>query len=94
MTRTQIQLPDHLYRELKALAEAREWSLAETLRRGAELLLERYPKSQSKAEEWQLPGPFNLGKADPFTNPDWRIEANMRSPSEIIGTDKKPKRRP
>lgn len=42
MTKTQIQVPEELFREIKAFAKAREWSLAETFRRGAELLLEVY----------------------------------------------------
>jgi len=42
MTKTQIQVPEELYREIKSFANAREWSLAETFRRGAELLLEVY----------------------------------------------------
>lgn len=42
MTKTQIQVPEELYREIKSFAQAREWSLAETFRRGAELLLEVY----------------------------------------------------
>ena len=42
MTKTQIQVPEELYREIKSFAKAREWSLAETFRRGAELLLEVY----------------------------------------------------
>ena len=40
MTKTQIQVPDELFRELRSFAKAREWSLAETFRRGAEMLLE------------------------------------------------------
>jgi hypothetical protein len=40
MTKTQIQVPEDLFREIKSFAKAREWSLAETFRRGAELLLE------------------------------------------------------
>ncbi|MFM8378842.1 MAG: ribbon-helix-helix protein, CopG family, partial [Planctomycetia bacterium] len=39
MIKTQIQIPDDLYRRVKRLAESQEWSLAETLRRAAELLL-------------------------------------------------------
>lgn len=39
MTRTQIQLPDELYRRAKEVAEAREVSLAELIRNGLELLL-------------------------------------------------------
>lgn len=42
MTKTQIQVPEKLFREIKSFAKAREWSLAETFRRGAELLLEVY----------------------------------------------------
>ena len=42
MTKTQIQVPEELLREIKSFAKAREWSLAETFRRGAELLLEVY----------------------------------------------------
>jgi len=42
MTKTQIQVPEELFREIKSFAKAREWSLAETFRRGAELLLEVY----------------------------------------------------
>lgn len=39
MTKLQIEVPDELMEELRALATQREWSLAETFRRGAELLL-------------------------------------------------------
>jgi len=48
MTKTQIQVPEELYAELKGFAKRREWSLAETFRRGAELLLETYPEGDSK----------------------------------------------
>ena len=30
MVKTQIQIPDDLYRDLKRLAKRKEWSLAET----------------------------------------------------------------
>ena len=43
MIKTQIQLPDELYHALKRVAARQEWSLAETLRRGAEQLLQQYP---------------------------------------------------
>lgn len=61
MIKTQIQLPDALYRDLKRVAQEKEWSLAETLRRAAELLLERYPASPVPADEWILPAPRDLG---------------------------------
>ncbi len=43
MIKTQIQLPDDLYRAIKRVAAEKEWSLAETLRRGAEQLLQQFP---------------------------------------------------
>jgi hypothetical protein len=77
MVKTQIQLPDELYRELKALAERKEWSLAEVLRRGAEYMLGVYPRILNAKPVWQPPEPLNLGgfKA-PYT--DWRELANER----------------
>lgn len=55
MVKTQIQLPDALYRDLKRLAAAREWSLAETLRRAAEQLLARHPAVPAQPAEWRPP---------------------------------------
>ncbi len=54
-------MPDEICRDVKRLAADKEWSLAETLRRGAELLLERYPQVPERAEIWQLPEPRDLG---------------------------------
>ena len=42
MVKTQIRLPDGLYRDLKRLAAAQEWSLAETVQRAAEQFLARH----------------------------------------------------
>ncbi len=56
MNKTQIQVPDELFRELRAFAKAREWSLAETFRRGAELLLEVYDdQPHPPSKPWQPP---------------------------------------
>lgn len=44
MIKTQIQVPEELFQEIRAFAKQREWSLAETFRRGAELLLQVYPE--------------------------------------------------
>ena len=55
MVKTQIQLPDTLYRDLKRLAAAREWSLAETLRRAGEQLLARHPPAKTPAVSWRPP---------------------------------------
>ena len=53
MIKTQIQVPEELFRDIRSFAKAREWSLAETFRRGAELLLEVYDrKSLVPAAHW------------------------------------------
>lgn len=43
VVKTQIQVPEKLYREIQAFAKAQEWSLAETFRRSAEWMLQVYP---------------------------------------------------
>lgn len=77
MIRTQVQLPDRLYRDLRALAEQHEWSLAEAVRRGAELLIRSYPVVREPIEEWSLPDPMELGD---FVAPveAWRALAHER----------------
>lgn len=54
MIKTQVQLPDELYHTAKAIAEQREWSLAEVVRRGLEHMALAYPVRASK-EPWELP---------------------------------------
>ena len=62
MTKTQIQVPEELYREIKSFAKAREWSLAETFRRGAELLLEVYDGDPTPpATRWTPPCSATVG---------------------------------
>ncbi|MCX6996240.1 MAG: ribbon-helix-helix domain-containing protein [Kiritimatiellaeota bacterium] len=61
MIRTQVQLPDDLYRAARRLAEQREWSLAEVIRRGLESLLQVYPVKHTSAIPWALPAPVKLG---------------------------------
>jgi len=55
VTRTQIQLPDQLYRRAKTFAADRELSLAEITRRGLELFLDRYPEPRPPSAQWHLP---------------------------------------
>ena len=55
MIRTQIQLPDELYRRAKQVAQQREISLAEMTRRGLELFLARLGPSTVPPDGWQLP---------------------------------------
>ena len=79
MVRTQIQLPDSLYDRLKRLSEVQEWSMAETIRRGAELLLRSFPAEVAPAESWTLPSAVPLGE---FGAPveQWRELAEQREP--------------
>ena len=55
MIRTQIQLPDDLYRRAERYGAAREMSLAEMTRRGLELLLDRVPPEPTTESTWRLP---------------------------------------
>ena len=61
MTKTQIQLPDALYRDIKRLAASREWSLAETMRRAAEQFLARHPVVTPPAGPWRPPVSDTVG---------------------------------
>ncbi|MEI6176849.1 MAG: antitoxin [Verrucomicrobiota bacterium] len=54
MIKTQVQLPDELYYKAKAIADQREWSLAEVVRRGIEYMALAYPVKAS-AKPWALP---------------------------------------
>jgi len=62
MTRTQIQLPDPLHRNLKQLASERDWSLTEVIRRASEQYLQQNPIQRQESEEWGLMPPFDLGE--------------------------------
>lgn len=63
MNKTQIQVPEELFREVRAFAKRREWSLAETFRRGAELLLQVYSEqTEGRAEvAWRPPTSGKVG---------------------------------
>jgi hypothetical protein len=59
MKRTQIQLPDTLYEQVRRLAEEQEWSVAEVLRRGAEYMVGCYPPRAQSG--WTPPSARPLG---------------------------------
>ena len=80
MIRTQIQLPDVLYRKLKKLAEIQETSLAEILRRAGEHELAAHPDIESAAIEWTLPPPVDLGIRSNVPASEWRLLANEPGP--------------
>jgi hypothetical protein len=61
MIKTQVQLPDELYGDLKRLARAKEWSLAEAVRRGIELLLARYQSPVPRSVPWRPPVSATVG---------------------------------
>jgi hypothetical protein len=62
MTKTQIQVPEKLFSEIKEFAQQREWSLAETFRRGAELLLETHAADAPPASQvWTPPTSRRVG---------------------------------
>jgi hypothetical protein len=78
MIKTQVQIPDELYRRAKEVAASKEWSFAEIVRRGLEQIVLRHPHRLRTDARWQLPDPVDLGlKVDPFADPDWREETNL-----------------
>jgi hypothetical protein len=75
MVRTQVQLPDDLYRDAKRLAEEHEITLAEVVRRGLEHMIRIYPPRDVAIDRWRPPEPHHLGR---FRAPheQWRELAN------------------
>ena len=61
MKRTQIQIPDPLYTEVKRLARLKDWSISEVFRRAVEQMILENP-SIPTAETWTLPAPKPMGK--------------------------------
>lgn len=60
MIRTQIQLPDTLYQEIRRVAKSQEWSIAEVVRRGAEMLVRAYPSFKADTPDvWIFPPPVS-----------------------------------
>ncbi|MEM0966649.1 MAG: antitoxin [Verrucomicrobiota bacterium] len=62
MVKTQVQFPDHLYKEAKRIAEEYEMSFAEVVRRGVEEVAKVYPPGSITASEWTLPLAKGMGK--------------------------------
>ena len=55
MTRTQIQLPEPLFQRLKLIASARDWSVAELIRRGMETYVQTCPELSPQVKQWTMP---------------------------------------
>ena len=75
MKRTQVQLPDPLYRQVKQLAEDQDWSITEVLRRGAEYMVRCYHLEDAHNDEWSLPKPRRMGEFVSSVE-QWRDFAN------------------
>lgn len=67
MIKTQVQIPDELFRRAKRLAADKEWSFAEVVRRGLEHITQTNPPGRKPASQWKLPAPRHLG---PFLAPE------------------------
>lgn len=62
MVKTQVQIPDNLFREAKRIAAENEMSFAEVVRRGLEEIVRHHPPGRIGAEAWTLPPSFDLGE--------------------------------
>jgi hypothetical protein len=62
MVKTQVQIPDTLFREAKRLAAENEMSFAEVVRRGLEEIIRHHPPGRSSAKTWTLPKASDLGE--------------------------------
>lgn len=69
MTRTQIQLPDPLFKRLRSIAKAKDISLAEIVRREMEKYVETFPEDLEPKKPWKFPVLPGSGghKVDPAT---------------------------
>ncbi|MBA3886983.1 MAG: antitoxin [Acidobacteria bacterium] len=61
MVKTQVQIPDRLYREAKRIAEENELSFAEVVRRGIEHIVRHFPAGRRPPSDWLPPRPRDLG---------------------------------
>lgn len=73
MIKTQIQLPDDLYRAAKRVAAEYEMSFAEVVRRSLERSLPAYPP---RRVPWSPPEPVSLGMRCDVDDDEWRLLAN------------------
>lgn len=90
MIKTQIQIPDHLYREAKRIAAEYEMSFADVVRRGLERVVSSFPARETSGGTWAMPT-LDLGlRSDPFADPDWRTALHV-SPA-VVHESSAPKR--
>jgi hypothetical protein len=63
MVKTQVQIPDTLYREAKRIAAENEMSFAEVVRRGLEEIINHHPPGRNRADSWEPPAAYDMGAA-------------------------------
>jgi hypothetical protein len=61
MVKTQVQIPDHLYKEAKRVAAESEMSFAHVVRLGLEMVLKARPAGRQAANQWRVPKGKNMG---------------------------------
>jgi len=61
MIKTQVQIPDELFHRAKQLAEEKEWSFAEVVRRGLEQITQINPPGRRPSSDWRLPKAAAMG---------------------------------
>lgn len=94
MVKTQVQIPDHLFREAKRIAAEYEMSFADVVRRGLEGLIPAFPARSGPGADWDLPR-LDLGlRLDPFADSDWRsaLQATAATVHEPPARARAPKR--
>lgn len=69
MTRTQIQLPKPLIGKLRRIAQVRDVSVAEVIRRGMEIYVQSCAEVATRAHPWTMPVLRGSGghRVDPAT---------------------------
>ena len=77
MVRTQIQIPDPLYREVRRIAAQQEWSVTEVVRRGLETMTRLYPPAKGGGTALPPPIGSRLRVTDPV-----KLRELLRADSE------------
>jgi len=55
MVKTQVQIPNELFKEAKRVAATKEWSFAEVVRRGLEYMTRTNPPRSRRGKNWKVP---------------------------------------
>ena len=83
MVRTQIQLPDEMYRRLKAYADERETTFVEAVRRSIDYMLSVHPNPAPARTKWKIPKVRSMGRVL-LPESEWRAAANERPLEDIF----------